>query len=182
MWKKIALGLGAIVVVLAAVIALQPSSFMVERSVSIDAPSDIVSGYIQNLRAMDAWSPFVEMDPQMKIAYDGPEAGVGARSSWEGPQMGSGRLTITAVKDDRRIEMKLEMMAPVKATHRILFGLRPYLGTTRVAWRMDGTNGFVGKALGLLVNMDEMVGGPFEQGLASLKRLAEADAEKRRAR
>jgi len=45
----------------------------------IEAPAGIVIAHIENLRAMDAWSPWVKMDPQLKVAYDGPAAGVGAR-------------------------------------------------------------------------------------------------------
>ena len=39
---------------------------------------------------------------------------------------------------------------------------------------MTGQNDFVGKAIGLLMNMDAMIGGDFEQGLADLKALSEA--------
>jgi len=180
--KKIALGLGAIVLVLVAVVAMQPSSFAIERSAVVDAPADVVYGHIANLRAMDAWSPWSKMDPQMKIDYEGPEAGVGARSAWEGPEMGRGRITITATKPNREVEMKLEMLAPMQATNRVLFTLAGAGGATDVTWRMEGSNGFVGKALALIVNMDEMVGGSFEQGLASLKLAAEADAEKHASR
>ncbi len=179
MWKKLALGLVAAVVVLAAVVAMQPSSFAIERSATIEAPADIVYGHIANLRAMDAWSPWARMDPQMKISYEGPETGVGARSSWQGPEMGSGRLTILAVDPDQAIEMRLEMLAPMEASNRVLFTLAPDAAATRVTWRMEGRNGFIGKAIGLLVSMDEMVGAPFEQGLASLKTVAESDASKR---
>jgi len=175
MWKKIALALGAIIVVLVAIIAMQPSSFTIERSATIAAPAEIVIGHIQNLRAMDAWSPWAKMDAQMKIAYDGPEAGVGARSSWEGPKMGKGRLTVTAVKADQEVEMKLEMLAPMAATNRILFTLVPTGSATQVTWHMDGAQNFVGKALSLVMSMDEMVGVPFENGLAELKTVAEAE-------
>ncbi|HVG44922.1 MAG TPA: hypothetical protein VM890_09330 [Longimicrobium sp.] len=41
---------------------------------------------------------------------------------------------------------------------------------------MSGHNPFLGKAISLFVNMDRMVGGQFEQGLADLKRLSEAEA------
>ncbi len=176
MWKKIALGIGALVVVFVAFVAMQPSAFTIERSVAIEAPADVVYGHIQSLRAMDEWSPWVRMDPNLKLAYDGPEAGVGARSSWEGPQMGKGRLTITAVKPEQEVDLELEMLAPMAATNRVVFTLAAAGGTTNVTWRMDGTNGFVGKAIGLFVDMDDMVGGPFEQGLAALKTLAEAEA------
>ncbi len=182
MIKKIALGFGAGVLLLVAVVALQPSSFAIERSAVIEAPADVVYGHIASLRAMDAWSPWAKMDPRMQIRYEGPEAGVGARSSWEGPEMGKGRLTITATKPDREVEMKLEMLAPMQATNRILFTLAGAGTATDVTWRMEGSNGFVGKALALVMDMDEMVGGPFEQGLASLKLVAEADAGKHASR
>ena len=42
-----------------------------------------------------------------------------------------------------------------------------------VTWRMEGETGFVAKAIGLVVSMDEMVGGDFERGLAARKAVAE---------
>ena len=181
MWKKIALGLGAVVVILVAVVAIQPSSFTIERSAAIEAPADIVYGQIANLRAWEAWSPWARMDPQMKSSYDGAEAGVGAVSSWEGPDAGKGRMTITAAEPDQEIDLQLEFLAPMKATNQVRFTLDPAGESTEVTWRMEGHNGFVGKAFALVMNMDELVGGDFERGLASLKSLAEADAAVRRA-
>ena len=46
----------------------------------------------------------------MQTVYEGPEAGVGARSSWQGPSMGKGRISITGAKPEQEIEMKLEML------------------------------------------------------------------------
>jgi hypothetical protein len=176
--KKILAALAAIVAMLVVVVAMQPSSFAVERSTAIAAPADVVYDHIESLRAMDVWSPWAKMDPQMKIVYDGPDVGVGARSSWEGPRMGTGRLRITAVKPDREVELELGMLKPVEATNRVLFTLAPVDAATRVTWRMEGQNGFVGKAFSLLMNPDRMVGGEFEKGLASLKAVAEADASR----
>ena len=39
---------------------------------------------------------------------------------------------------------------------------------------MHGPNRFIGKVMGLCINMDRMVGGQFEEGLANLKARAEA--------
>jgi hypothetical protein len=176
MWRKLALGTVAVLAILVAVIALQPSSFSVERGAAIQAPPDVVYRHVQSLRAMDEWSPFARMDPEMQIRYEGPESGVGAQSSFEGPQMGKGSLTITAVKPDREVEMQLEMLEPMQASNHIRFTFEPTGEATRVTWRMDGTSGFVAKAIGLVVDMDEMVGSNFETGLAQLKLAAEADA------
>jgi hypothetical protein len=42
---------------------------------------------------------------------------------------------------------------------------------------MDGENNFVGKAFCLFMNMDKMVGGDFEKGLAQMKTVAEKAAQ-----
>ena len=38
---------------------------------------------------------------------------------------------------------------------------------------MSGKNNFMGKAFGLFVNCDKMVGGDFEKGLATMKSVTE---------
>jgi Polyketide cyclase / dehydrase and lipid transport len=178
MTKRLVLIAGVLVIAAIALVSTRPSEFVIERSAAIEAAPDVVYEHIASLRAMDVWSPWVRMDEQMKVVYAGPESGVGARSSWEGPEMGEGRLTVTAVRPAREVEMKLEMFSPMRATNRIVFTLTPADAGTRVTWRMEGRNGFVGKAIGLFMDMDGMVGGPFEQGLAALKGVAEADAAK----
>ena len=168
MLKRIALSLGAAIVVLVVVIALQPAEFTVERSATIEAPPEVVYAHIENLRLMDEWNPFAKMDPKLQTVYEGPEAGVGARSSWQGPQMGKGRISITEATPEQAIEMKLEMLEPMEGTNRIRFTLVPVADGTAVTWRMDGRNGFVGKAVALVAGMDRMVGSEFEKGLAAL--------------
>jgi len=176
MLEKIALGFAILLAALVGLIALQPSTFSVERAALIAAPPDLVYRHIHDLRAMDVWSPWVKLDPKLELAYTGPASGVGAGSSWEGPEMGKGRLTITAVRPPRRIEMELEMIEPMAATNQIVFTLAPEGSATRTRWRMEGSQGFVAKAFGLVMDMDTMVGGEFAKGLASLKALAEAEA------
>jgi hypothetical protein len=174
MVKKLLVGTAAVVVIAAVVVALQPSAFVVERSVSIDAPAARIYPRIASVRAMDQWSPWVKLDPQMQTVYDGPESGVGSRSSWEGPQMGKGRVTVTSALPDTEIEMKLEMLEPMEGTNRVLFTLVPRGAATDVTWRMEGTNGFAGKAMGLVMSMDRMIGDEFSKGLAALKAQVES--------
>lgn len=181
MLKKIVLALGALIVVLLVVIALQPSTFVIERTTTIAAPADLVYPRIESLRAMSEWSPFARMDPQMKTTYEGAASGVGAVSSWQSEQVGDGRMTVIAVQPNQRVDIKLEFFRPLASTNRALFTLEPSGQATAVTWRMEGNNGFAGKAIGLLVDMDAMLGGEFEKGLGSLKAMAEADARSRNA-
>ena len=43
---------------------------------------------------------------------------------------------------------------------------------------MAGKKIFITKAMGLIISMDKMVGGQFEEGLSNLKMIAEAQAKK----
>jgi hypothetical protein len=43
-----------------------------------------------------------------------------------------------------------------------------------VTWSLTGRNNFMVKAIGLFMNMDRMIGGDFEQGLAQMQSVAEA--------
>jgi hypothetical protein len=175
MSKKILIGLAAIVVLLVVVVSMQPAEFSVERSATIHAPSSLLYGYIASPRAHEQWSPFMKMDPVQKNTYTGPESGVGAVCSWEGGAAGEGRMTVVGATPNQQVDVKLEFVKPMQATNRAVFTLVPAGGdATTVTWRMEGNNGFLAKAAGLVMNMDEMVGGEFAKGLAALKTLAES--------
>jgi hypothetical protein len=180
MLKKIVSGLAVVLLVLIAVVAMQPAAFRIERTLGIEAPPEAILPHIASLRAMNVWSPWVEMDPKMKIDYAGPDSGVGARSSWDGPEMGKGRLEVTGLEPPRKVEMRLEMLEPMSASNRVTFLLEPTSAGTDVTWLMEGENDFAGKLFSLLMDMDQMVGGEFAKGLASLKALVEAEATARR--
>lgn len=49
------------------------------------------------------------------------------------------------------------------------FTLEPQGSATHVNWSMFGPNRFVGKVKSIFVNVDRMVGGQFDQGLANMK-------------
>ena len=42
---------------------------------------------------------------------------------------------------------------------------------------MTGQNNFIAKAFGLFMNMDKMIGGDFEKGLAQMKAVVEATSQ-----
>jgi carbon monoxide dehydrogenase subunit G len=53
------------------------------------------------------------------------------------------------------------------------FTLVPSGDLTTVTWNMDGPSPYVSKLMGLVFNMDQLVGKDFETGLANLKAAAE---------
>jgi hypothetical protein len=175
MLKKILLGAAVLLAAFAAFIASRPADFKVERSVVINAPASAAFPWVNDLRKANDWSPWSELDPGMKQSYEGPAAGVGASYAWDGnDKVGSGKQTIVDVKPNELVRVKLEFFKPIAATNSVDFTFVPEGNGTKVSWIMTGRHGFMGKAFSLAMDMDAMVGGDFEKGLAKLKALAEA--------
>ena len=175
MLKVILIGLGVIVVAIIAVVALQPAEFRVARSATMSAPSPVIFAQVNELKKWEAWNPWQKIDPAMKLTFAGPPAGPGASYSWVGNnEVGEGRLTITESQPTDMVRIKLEFMKPFAATNTATFTFKPEGNQTAVTWSMEGHNNYLAKALHLFMNMDRMVGGQFEKGLADMKKVAEA--------
>ena len=175
MIKKILIGLAVVLVVLVVIIALQPSHYRVERSATMNAPATVVFAQVNDFHKWNAWSPWAKIDPAMKQTFEGAPAGTGAVYAWSGNKdVGEGRMTISESHPSDLIKIKLEFIRPFAATNATDFIFKPQGDQTAVTWTMSGDNNFIGKAFSLFMNMDKMVGGDFEKGLAQLKSVAEA--------
>jgi len=175
----ILVGLATVIGLFVILIAARPSDFRVTRSATVAALPEQVFPYVNELRNWEAWNPWGKMDPNCRMTYDGPPAGVGASYAWAGnPKVGEGRNTITESESNELVRFRLEFAKPMKATNTAEFTFRPDNGQTVVTWTMSGKHNFAGKAFGLIVNCDQMIGGQFEKGLAQMKSLVEAATEK----
>jgi len=179
MFTYILIAVIAVILVLVAVIATRPTEMHVERSATIAAAPADVFAQVNDLHQWEAWSPYAKLDPNMKTTYQGPPSGVGASYSWNGNnQVGEGRTTITESRPHELIRIKLEFVRPFAGTNMAQFTFRAVGDQTTVTWSLDGENNFMAKAVGLLMNMDKMVGGQFDKGLAQLKALVEREPAK----
>jgi hypothetical protein len=178
MIKKIALGLLLVVVALVALVAVQPAEFRIERSATVATPPEVPFALVNDFHRWEAWSPWVKLDPDLKIEFGGPPSGVGSTYAWTGnQQVGTGRMTITDSQANERVGLRLEFEKPFQATNAATFTFRPVPAGTAVTWTMTGRNGFAGKAVGLVMNVDELVGQSFDEGLASITKIAEAESK-----
>lgn len=179
MLKKIILGLVLFVAVVLVLAALQPDNFRVERSVRIAAPVSAAFAQVNDLHRWQEFSPWAKLDPNAKLTFEGPATGTGAAFAWAGnSQIGEGKMTITESKADELVRFRLDFVKPFASTSMADFTFKQDGSQTVVTWSMYGKNMFLGKVMCLFVSMDKMVGGDFEQGLASLKAIAEASAKK----
>ncbi len=177
MWFYIVVGVVLALVALVVLVNSRPDTFQVSRSVEIEAPAEVIFPHVNNLKAWEAWSPFEKVDPGMSKSFEGAPQGEGAVMRWSGnAQAGAGCTTIVASQPPHEIRIDLQMFKPFDCRNDVVFGFQPTGGGTEVSWTMSGKLGFLPKIAHLVFNMDKMVGGQFQQGLAQLKQIAEAEA------
>ncbi|WP_125611701.1 SRPBCC family protein [Specibacter cremeus] len=151
------------------------STFSVTRNVLIPAPAGAVYRLVIDFHEWTKWSPWENLDSTMKREYSGSESGVGARYSWNGNRKaGSGTMEIAGVSEPDRIDIRLEFTRPMKAVNPTTFTFVPEGDGTRVTWTMTGESKGIGRVFAMFMNMDKMVGGDFEKGLAALSAAAAA--------
>jgi uncharacterized protein YndB with AHSA1/START domain len=163
----------AAMAMLLAYASTRPDEFRVERRLRIDVPPAKVWPLIGELRAFNRWNPYDRKDPQIKGSYSGPATGIGSRYAWESDKVGVGSLEITGQQPGQAVQMRLDFVKPFEAHNQAEFRLVPQAdGSTEVIWVMHGPNNFIGKVMGVVINMDKMVGRDFEDGLSNLQHIA----------
>ncbi|ODS03647.1 polyketide cyclase [Methyloceanibacter marginalis] len=177
MLKKILLVLVALVLVFVLVVALQPSEFHVERSVTVDAPASKVFGEVNDFHKWEAWSPWAKLDPNAKVNFEGPEAGEGTAMSWAGnSEVGAGKMTLVESRPDELVKIKIDFTEPFEGTSGAQFDFKPEGDKTDVTWSMNDDHNFLEKAMCLIMNGKKMVGEQMEQGLTKLKQVSESQS------
>jgi hypothetical protein len=87
-------------------------------------------------------------------------------------------MTMTESRPNDLIRINLEFLKPFAGTSTAEFTFKAEGKAegdqTAVTWSMAGRNNLIAKALCLFMNMDRMIGGQFEKGLAQMKAVAEA--------
>ena len=172
-----------VAVVAAAIVALliyaatRPSSFRVQRSITINAPAENIFPQVNDLRAQQSWSPWEAKDPAMKRTYGGAQSGKGAKYEWQGnKQVGHGRMEIVESTPPTRLLMKLDFIAPFPANNMAEFVLEPRGDSTVVTWAIFGPSPYMSKLMGIFMGFDKMIGKEFDTGLANLKARMENQA------
>ncbi|MEI2701623.1 MAG: SRPBCC family protein [Baekduia sp.] len=151
------------------------STFTVERSTTIAAPATAIYPLLADFKEWPRWSPWEKLDPEMEHVYEGADSGVGAVHRWKGnKKAGEGVAEVTSADEPSEVVLRLQFLKPFKSDNTVTYTLAPDGDGTRVSWRMDGPLNLFMRVFTLVKPMDSMVGKDFEEGLANLKREAEA--------
>jgi len=160
--------------------AMKPDTFRVQRTASIKAPPERIFPLINDFQRWGAWSPFEKKDPGMKRTMSGVPSGKGAVYEWDGnKEIGQGRMEIVESVPPSRVTLTLDFTRPFKAHNLVDFTLEPRGNSTQVTWAIHGPSPFISKVMGIVFNVDKMIGKDFEAGLAALKTVSEQQSADR---
>jgi hypothetical protein len=179
MLVKILIGVASVLALFVAVVATRPSAYRVERKLEVVAPGDRVFGVLNDLHQFAGvlvffGSPFEKRAPMMQKTFEGPSAGVGQSFAWSGnSDVGQGKMTIEESVPSQKVSMKLEFVKPMASTATYAITLAGTPTGSLVTWSMEGNHNFIGKAFGMFMDMDKMIGSDIEKGLTQLKTVAE---------
>lgn len=87
-----------------------PKEMNVNTEKTIDAPIDMVWDNISSFEKADRWSAWYDIDPDMKVEFEGEPGAVGSKMKWSGnDQVQTGTMTITnSDKTNYALEQKVE--------------------------------------------------------------------------
>ncbi len=170
--KKVILIIVALIVLFLIVGVILPAEYSVERSITIEAPVETVFDQVNDLEKNRNWSPWEENDPTAEFEYGPVVVGVGAYYDWRGDEVGTGRMTITGVEPNRRVDTDLAFGD--HTTANASFSFDETARGVEATWRVSGDygNNLLARYFGLIVK--GVIEENFERGLANLKRVAEA--------
>lgn len=174
MVRNIVIGLVGIVAVAAGAAFLLPQQVHVERSTVIGASPDQVFYVVNDLTRAKEWGPWYKREPNMQLTFEGPPAGLGAKISWKSATEGEGSQEIVESTPFSTIKTLLHFGDSVA---NAAFEFETVEGGTKVTWSMDTGVGMnpVMRYMGLM--FDSWIGKDYEEGLANLKQIVEAQAQ-----
>lgn len=170
----VVIALAVLIAIVLGLAVMRPDTFRVQRSIDINAPADKIFPLINDYRNWGSWSPYEHVDPDMQRTFSGAPSGKGSIYEWRGNKnIGHGRMEILDATTPSKIVIKLDFFSPFEAHNMAEFTMQPKGGATNVTWAMHGPVPFMAKIIHMFMNMDRMVGGQFQQGLVSMKAVAE---------
>ena len=168
--KIIGIILGIIILAVVVLMLTLPGKVHMERSIVINAGPNEVYNELITFEEYNAWSPWYERDTAAQYAYEGPHHGVGTKMMWtsNNPQVGNGSMWIVDAQENKMVDYRMEFDGYPGEPHAVFY-LEPEASGTKVTWTYDEETSGIWKVMGLFVDMDDMLGPDYENGLENLK-------------
>ncbi|MDP2574775.1 SRPBCC family protein [Vibrio penaeicida] len=145
-------------------------SYQVCRDIEIEKTPEFIIGFISNFKHWPDWSPWLIMERNCTLTYNGDLGNIQSGYEWSGNLVGAGSMVLTSKTDDQ-LEMSLTFLRPFKSSAIVKFKASPTASGTRLSWVMESR---VPWFLFFLKGMfKSMIGMDYDRGLLMLKSLVE---------
>ena len=162
-------GIAVLILLVLIIAARRPDDFRYISTGKINAPPEVVFDYASDVHKWQEWSPWAKEDPNCKYTFSGPPSGKDASFTWAGnSKVGAGAMTVTDCRPVEFVQYRLEFFKPFKCSHTVEFTIKPDGPHSTLDWVMQGKHPFIGKVMGVFMNVDKMLGDRFVQGFANL--------------
>jgi hypothetical protein len=118
------------------------------------------------------------MDPAMKKEYRGTDGAVGFVSAWDSDNkdVGKGEQEIKAITEGERVDFEIRFFEPFESTDLAYMTTEAVNDSaTLVKWGFNGKMPYPMNLMLLFMDMEKMLGGDLEEGLANLKTVMEKE-------
>lgn len=169
------LGISLVVLIVLLLIAgtVQPKDLSIERSIEIKSPQNVVFNQIKFFKNWPNWSPWFAKEPTLKMLYLGADGQLGSSYQWKGDEMGEGEMSNVGISNNK-LDYNLHFITPWEGkADGSLITEDLGNGSTKVTWKMINHGTFPLNSLNYF--MEKIIGKDFEDGLALLKKYAEAN-------
>lgn len=173
------LGILLLVVVVIWLIAslILPKEMNVKVEETVEAPISVVWDQVSSFEKADAWSPWYEIDPDMKVTFEGESGAVGSSMSWSGNKnVGSGKMTMTTSDMENHVIENNVKHDFGEGNSRM--ELTEEDGKTKVVMSYVEKQGVPWNVMGALFGAEKMMTEMFKKELGLLKGVAETEAAK----
>lgn len=148
-----------------------PKTYVLERTVTINAKPAKVYTAVMDFNSWDSWSYWNTMDSTNVTTVKGEMGMVGSGYTWTGNVTGEGEFTVTKLEENQRIDFDLMFAGQDPATGYFTF--EPIgEGETEVTYAFIAEFGFFDRVNKIF--FDIFVGEGYEQSLAALKEYVES--------
>ncbi len=149
-------------------IAVQPNSYDVTRTKTINAPQSVVYNNVIDFKNWESWSSWVEEKPETVITLSEKTEGIGGSYAWE-DEDGIGTMKTIDTKPNSSISQEMQFGDFPKSD--VTWNLKSNEdGSTEVTWDITGKDlPFKFKMFSALMGgMEKQIGPHFERGLTML--------------
>ncbi|WP_339624597.1 GyrI-like domain-containing protein [uncultured Winogradskyella sp.] len=156
-------------------IAVQPNSFKVTRTKTIDAPQAVIYNNVIDFKNWEAWSYLTDYHPETVTILAEKTKGINGSYAW---QNNKGNGSITTVKTNLNTSITQKMQFGELPESEVNWNFKTNEdSSTEVTWTISGKNlPFKFKMLSALMGgMEKQIGAHFKNGLTKLDSVLQAE-------